>query len=152
MTDFSLPDDWEHAEHEGLIRHLGGLWQKEGPEGMSFGFIADEMHSNRYGVVHGGMMMTVIDRAFGTVARQASGAKRTSTVSLNHQFLSPLKLGSFATVSPRLIKMTSRLVFLEGTLIADEAPILHAQGIWRLSHSNTHESLRSPVSRTPCYG
>lgn len=132
MEDRLLKDGWQHEEHEGLIRHLGGLWHRMTPEGPQTGFIAREFHINRNGVVHGGMLMTAVDRAFGFAARTAAKAPRAATISLTHQFLAPLKLGSFAWIHPRVSRVTGRMAFLDGDLIAEGEVVMQAQGVWRL--------------------
>lgn len=124
---------WEHDPSEGLIAFLGGLWLRERDGMREFGFIALPHHANRNGVVHGGMMMTFVDRAFGMTSRGASGAARGSTISLSHQFMNPLKIGSFATVQPRIGQLTRRMSFVEGTLMCGETPIMQSQGVWRLA-------------------
>lgn len=132
MEERLRAEGWHHEEHEGMIRHLGGLWHRRTAEGMATGFIAQPFHANRNGVVHGGMLMTVLDRAFGIMAREASGAARSATISLSHQFLIPLNVGTFASVEPRVLRLTGRMVFLEGSLRGDEGAVLQAQGVWRV--------------------
>lgn len=123
---------WEHLPAEGMIAHLGGLWRRMDNGQAEIGFIARAFHLNRNGVVHGGMMMTVVDRAFGIAARDEAGVETSATISLSHQFLTPLQAGRFASVIPRVVRTTSRLAFLEGTLMSEGVPILQAQGVWRL--------------------
>ncbi|WP_225027582.1 PaaI family thioesterase [Xinfangfangia pollutisoli] len=125
---------WVHDSSEGFIAFLGGIWIKDAPEGRSFGLVAPEFAANRNGFVHGGMLMSFIDRVFGVTARTSSGALRGSTVSLNHNFMTPMRIGDFAQITPRVTRITPRMAFLEGTLFCGEGPIVSAQGIWRLSH------------------
>lgn len=124
---------WVHDPSEGMVAHLGGLWLRETEGRYEFGLLSTPHHANRNGLVHGGMLMTFVDRAFGTVARLTSGAPRGATISLSHQFVTPLKIGSFATVEPKVIKLTTRMAFVEGTVIANGEPILQAQGVWRMA-------------------
>lgn len=126
-------DGWVHHPSEGLIAHLGGLWIRETGGRYEFGLLAQPFHANRNGVVHGGMLMTFVDRAFGMTARLRSGAPRGATISLSHQFTAPLRIGGFATVEPRIIRQTRRMAFVEGTVFAGEEPILQAHGVWRLA-------------------
>lgn len=128
---------WTHHPAEGLIAHLGGIWVRESVEGREFGLLTQPIHANRNGMVHGGMLMTFVDRAFGMTARLESGAPRGATVSLSHQFVSPLTIGSFATVAPKLIRQTRRTAFIEGTVLSEGEPIVQAQGVWRLASINT---------------
>ncbi|SMH27776.1 PaaI family thioesterase [Mesorhizobium australicum] len=131
-----IDDSWTHDPSEGFLALLGGIWWRDRGNEREFAFLAEERHSNRNGVVHGGMLMTFVDRSFAIAARRASGATRTATISLSHQFLTPLQIGSFATVRPRILKLTKRVAFLEGTVWCDNDPVTQAQGVWRLSASS----------------
>nr|WP_281389649.1 PaaI family thioesterase [Pelagibacterium limicola] len=93
------------------------------------------MHANRGGVVHGGMLSAFVDRAFGQMARETSAVDRVVTISLTVQFMIPMPIGQFATIAPKIVRMTGRLAFVEGTLICDSEPIVSAQGVWRLIRS-----------------
>lgn len=128
-------DGWVHHTAEGLIAHLGGIWIKETDGQRMFGLLPAACHANRNGVVHGGMLMTFVDRAFGMSARLASGARRGATVSLSHQFVAPLQIGTFAVVEPKIVKLTARMAFVEGIVFAENEAIMQAQGVWRLANS-----------------
>ena len=120
---------------DGLLQHLGGLWVRQREGTTEYGLLALEIHANRNGVVHGGMMMTFIDRAFGQSARIAGQARRGATINLNVSFLAPMPLGSFATLHPQITRVTGRMAFVEGTVLCDGAALASAQGVWRISRS-----------------
>jgi acyl-coenzyme A thioesterase PaaI-like protein len=48
--------------------HLGPIYERPERTGRRFLLIADERHVNGRGVVHGGMLMTFADLAFGQAA------------------------------------------------------------------------------------
>ena len=54
------------------------------------GFLADERHANRRGVVHGGMICTAFDVGLGTTSRVASAPPQLAV-----QFVSGMMLGDF---------------------------------------------------------
>ncbi|MFC7705457.1 PaaI family thioesterase [Plastorhodobacter daqingensis] len=124
-------EGWRHDPADGFIAHVGGLWRR----GASFGLLATPHLVNRNGYVHGGMLMTFVDRAFGETSRVAAGAARGATVSLTHQFMAPMRIGSFAELDPKVVRLTGRMAFLEGTVICEGVPVVSAQGVWRLTHS-----------------
>ncbi len=98
-------------------------------------FIARDFHANRNGVVHGGMLMTFIDRAMGQRARKVTGAPRGATVSLTHQFLAPVHIGDLVEMTPQVVRKTSKMVFLTGTAHVAGEPVVSAQGVWRVTFS-----------------
>lgn len=137
MEDFLTRNGWVFDPADGFIGHIGGYWRLTDQSGEHYGFITREMHVNRNGVVHGGMIMSFVDRAFGLHSRLASGSDKAATVSLSHQFVAPLPLGKFATITPRIVKLTPRMSFIEGTVLCEDQPIVQAQGVWRLARRTT---------------
>lgn len=135
MEDSLTHNGWLLEPADGFIAHVGGLWRRADESGEHYGFITRDIHANRNGVVHGGMIMTFVDRAFGMHCRLASGAEKAATVTLSHQFVTPLKIGKFVTLTPRIAKLTTRMAFVEGTVMCEGEPILQAQGVWRLASS-----------------
>jgi acyl-coenzyme A thioesterase PaaI-like protein len=126
---------WRLEFDDSFIGHVGGLWLRELGEQRQFAFIAQEMHSNRNGVVHGGMLMTFTDRAMGQTARLTVQATRSATISMTHQFLAPVKIGDVVEIAPHITKVTARLVFVTGTAFVGDDPVVSAQGVFRVSHS-----------------
>ncbi len=126
---------WALDADDGFVGHVGGLWRRVVRGETQVAFIARPIHANRNGVVHGGMLMTFVDRAMGQMARHSTGAARGATISLTHQFLSPVKIGDLIEMTPQVTRTTSRMVFLTGTACVGETPVVSAQGVWRVSHS-----------------
>lgn len=126
---------WTLDPDDGFVGHVGGLWRRELGADTQVAFIARPFHANRNGVVHGGMLMTFIDRAMGQRARKVTGAVRGATVSLTHQFLAPVRIGDLVVMTPEVVRQTSKMVFLTGTAHVGEEPVVQAQGVWRVTFS-----------------
>ncbi|MGO4917312.1 PaaI family thioesterase [Pseudogemmobacter sp. W21_MBD1_M6] len=126
---------WHLDPDDGFIGHVGGLWRREVNGQQRFAFVARAIHANRNGAVHGGMLMTFVDRVMGQTARLSTGAVRGATISLNHQFLAPVRIGDLVEMTPQITQSTTRMVFLTGTAFVGAAPVASAQGVWRVSHS-----------------
>ncbi|MGP9788788.1 PaaI family thioesterase [Roseinatronobacter sp. NSM] len=125
---------WYLEPDDGFIGHVGGLWRRDVAGVGQVAFIAQEIHANRNGVVHGGMLMTFVDRALGQAARLAAGAERGATISLNYQFLAPVNIGDVVEITPQIVKITRRMVFVAGTACVCDAPVISAQGVFRVFH------------------
>lgn len=120
---------------DGFIGHVGGMWRRIVDTQPEFAFIARDFHANRNGFVHGGMLVTFVDRAMGQTARHRVDATRGATVNLNSQFLAPARIGDLVKVVPQITAITARMVFISGTVMVGAVPVLSAQGIYRVSHS-----------------
>lgn len=128
-----LTQAWELFEDHGFIDHVGPLYVRRGENGLrSFGFIAAPRHANLVGVVHGGMLMTLADRALGVAAWDAAGGKPSVTVQFDMQFLSAVKMGEFAFMAPEVARATRSLVFMRGTLKVGERAAASANGLWKI--------------------
>lgn len=135
MEDDLRTSGWCLDPDDGFVGHVGGLWHRDAGGVTQFAFIARPIHANRNGVVHGGMLMTFMDRAMGHTARTATQAVRGATVSLTHQFLAPVRIGDFVEMTPQITRASTRMVFLTGTAFVRDDPVVTAQGVWRVSHS-----------------
>jgi acyl-coenzyme A thioesterase PaaI-like protein len=124
---------WTLDPDDGFVGHVGGLWRREVGEETQVAFVARDFHANRNGVVHGGMLMTFIDRAMGQRARKVTGAPRGATVSLTHQFLAPVHIGDLVEMTPQVVRKTSKMVFLSGIAHVGGEPVVSAQGVWRVT-------------------
>ncbi len=126
---------WTLDPDDGFVGHVGGLWRREVGDDTQVAFVARAFHANRNGVVHGGMLMTFIDRAMGQRARKVTGAPRGATVSLTHQFLAPVHIGDLVEMTPQVVRRTSKMVFLTGIAHVGGEPVVAAQGVWRVTFS-----------------
>lgn len=128
---------WQLDLDDGFIGHVGGLWRRDVDGQAQIAFLAQAFHANRNGVVHGGMLMTFTDRALGQTARLATGASSGATISLNYQFLAPVRIGDIVEITPQIVKVTRRMVFMAGAAMVGDTPVISTQGIFRMFHNPT---------------
>jgi uncharacterized protein (TIGR00369 family) len=127
------PTGWELLEDRGFIDHVGPLYFRRRQDGFrAFGFAAQPKHANLIGVVHGGMLMTLADRALGVAAWDAAGGAPCVTVQFDMQFLSAVKMDEFVELDPEVIRATRSLVFLRGSLMVGERACASASGVWKI--------------------
>ena len=134
-----IPDGFTPIEDTGFIDLVGPLLRR----GDTFGFRAEPRHANLLGVVQGGMLMTLADRALGIAAWEAAGGRPAVTVQFDMQFVSSGRIGEFVTVAPELVRATRALVFLRGTLRAGERVV--GKRVRRVEHPR--RALIAPLSR-----
>lgn len=112
--------------------HVGPFYCPPGDDKMGCGFLADERHGNKRGVVHGGMLATAFDVALGNASWDAASQKPCATVQLNVQFIGAVKLGEFASIQVEVIKATRSLVFLRGVMTTGDRTVAVADGVWKI--------------------
>lgn len=128
-----LAHGWDRFEDAGFIDLVGPIVTRSGADGLrAFGFTAETKHANLIGVVHGGMLMTLADRALGVAAWDAAGGRPSVTVQFDMQFVSSARMGDFVAVEPELLRLTSSLVFMRGTLKVGDRAVAAANGLWKI--------------------
>lgn len=127
-----VPAGWEPFDGKGFVDLVGPLYVRKTADGLkAFGFVAAEKHANLIGLVHGGMLMTLADRALGVGAWDSAGGPCV-TIQLDMQFLSAVKMGEFAEISPELVRRTRSLCFMRGTMKVGERATAMATGVWKI--------------------
>lgn len=126
-------EGWVHRDDEpGFMVLIGPLWQRGGGQDIAFGFLAQEKHLNRRGVVHGGMLMAFADQALGLTARELTGGLPQATIQLDTHFIAPAVAGEFITVRAEVVRRTRSILFMRGTLDVAERAVASSQGIWKV--------------------
>jgi uncharacterized protein (TIGR00369 family) len=116
MTDF-FGADIPFAGHCGITAIEGT------PEKTRLGLSLGDQHQNHRGTAHGGVILTMLDIALGSVARLASGHP-VMTINLQTSFLAPGHGELFA--EGRILQQGRSLIFCEGD-IQDSQGVLVAK-------------------------
>ena len=106
---------------------LLGLRLATGPDGARVTMQVGPDHTNRHGMMHGGLIATVLDTAMGATAswlRGEGGAIPFSTITMTVNFVAPMPMGQIIAEG-RVIGGGFKTVFVEarahsdtGTLVA----------------------------------
>ncbi|MGF6768244.1 uncharacterized protein (TIGR00369 family) [Paraburkholderia sp. GAS199] len=110
-------DGWRQHTPRGFTGLVGPLWSRTHDDMLSFGVLMGEQHLNPAGVVHGGMLTTLLDQVLSTAAWQVNGRLPCVTIQFDSQFLSAVKAGDFVEARAEIIKTTRELVFTRGELL-----------------------------------
>jgi len=100
-----------------------------------FAFMADARHVNDRGVVHGGMLMTFADQAFGEVVLDSLERRLCATVQLNTHFIAAVQVGDLVVARGEIVRGTRSLVFMRGFLTVGDRTVAAIDGIWKVLHS-----------------
>ena len=108
-----------------FVRLMGGKLQ--------FGFRVLEKHANAAMMCHGGMLVTLIDMQIGLAACiEESIDAFLPTINITTDFVAPAHIGDWVEAHSRVVRRTRKMVFCDGTLEVDGAPILRANGIVKI--------------------
>jgi uncharacterized protein (TIGR00369 family) len=112
--------------------HVGPIYEQGAKGERRFAFIIDERHINMRGIIHGGMLMTFADAAFGQAAWDACDHAHVVTLNMQNQFLAPAKAGDLVEVLPVLTRRTRSLMFLRGDFTVDGEAIFTVSSVWKI--------------------
>lgn len=126
------PRDWvADPVEDDFLTLVGPLWRPVDQEFGRYGFRAAQKHMNRFGSVHGGMLLTVADRALGLAAWEAAGRPLIATVQLDTKFICKVRLGDFVEMRCEVVRRTSSLVFMSGTLAVGEDKVGMSSAVYK---------------------
>ncbi len=128
----AVPDGWERLPTQAFGAHVGPFYRPPGGGATFCGFLADERHGNKRGVVHGGMLATAFDVAMGNASWTASDQRPNATVQLTVQYVGALQLGEFASIRTEVVRATRSLVFVRGVMTVGDRIVATADGVWKI--------------------
>ena len=103
------------------------FWAEE--EGRQrFALRAEARHCNSHGILHGGLMMTMIDLAM-VIAAKSDPREQLVTVSLNSEFLAAAREGDLIEAEGELMRRAKTLAFVRGTVRCGERVLLSASAV-----------------------
>ena len=137
IDDANPPDGFKPMTRPGgfeqLIGPIYGI--KDAHDQYRLAFRAGQRHGNPQGVIHGGMLMTVIDAVMGIAVYRAIGKRRCATISLNCNFLSSARVGDWLEASAEVVRRGRSVVFMRGALGVGDQRLMTADGVWKVFES-----------------
>lgn len=129
---------WRPLPVGGFPAHVGPLWHRTGTGGDGspglprFAMLADSRHLNIHGIVHGGMVMTFADTGLGITVWEAMGRRPCVTVQFGCQFLDAVQAGDFVELDAEVLRRSSTVVFMRGTLRVGPRVTGAVEGVWKM--------------------
>jgi uncharacterized protein (TIGR00369 family) len=124
-------EGWRQLEVAKFLDLIGPVWWRSTREGTQYGLLIEDKHGNRSGFVHGGVLATLLDSALGMAADVEKNRIR-ATISLDIQYLAPVRIGDFVVAECRVVRSTRSIVFMHGTLSVGDQVCAMAQGTWKI--------------------
>ena len=136
---------WKPREAAGRFMALAGpLWAARDGDAWVYGVITTDDHLNPAGVVHGGLLATLVDHTLSTVAWEAAGRAPCVTVQLDTHFLASVPAGVLLEARARVVRRTSSLLFMHGTLSVAGHDVLAAQAVMK-THAARREATHQVI-------
>jgi uncharacterized protein (TIGR00369 family) len=119
---------------DGFIGANGPLFVRMHEGLFQMGFRVEPRHTNPMGICHGGMMATFCDMLLpmATLWQGAVGKRFLPTISLQIDYLAATPLGAWVQGEAQVLRTTRSLVFAQGLVQADGAPVARVSGVFKI--------------------
>ena len=117
--------------------HAGPFFWKEENGVQKFALQAEARHCNRHEIVHGGLMMTMIDLAM-VVAAKENWEEQLVTVSLNSEFIDAGCAGELVEAEGELVKRTGSMAFVRGRVHVGDRTLLTSSAVLKRLRMKTN--------------
>lgn len=137
MADTMTKDgNWKPVRTDGFISLMGPLLRStQLEERNTFGLQTNETHRNHIGIVHGGVLTSLLDQVIAIVAWNAADRQPTVTVQMDTRFLGAAKVGDFLEIRPKIRHATRSLMFVDAEITAESGMIASASAIMKITAS-----------------
>lgn len=122
----------EHSQ-SAFVNLIGGRLEEWREGYVRLALTVKERHTNPHGVMHGGVLTTLMDEALGDVIASVRGWDETykaphATVDMNVSFLSNARAGDEITVEGAVLKLGRSVAFGEAEARRKRGDVLIAKG------------------------
>jgi uncharacterized protein (TIGR00369 family) len=131
----SIPHGFRRAPIGGaFVAHNGPLHARLEGERLQLGFRVEARHTNPLNICHGGMLATFADMLLPLVIIYEPGhePRFLPTISLQLDYLAQAPLGAWVQGQGEVLRRTRSMVFAQGLVTADGAPVVRVSGIFKL--------------------
>lgn len=101
-----------------------------------FAFQTDDRHGNAVGLVHGGVIATLLDQTIATVAWHAADRAPTVTVQLETRYVAAVRPGALLQARARLRHRAGSMMFLDAEVTDETSVIALATAIMKASRKD----------------
>jgi uncharacterized protein (TIGR00369 family) len=108
------------------------LWERVVNGDHEYAILAQDKHHNRRGLIQGGVLMTLADRASGMIARLVSGRPTLATIQMDVHFIDSGRIGELLIAKPRVIRATRSLIFTTAEVTSGGRCIVTASGVFKI--------------------
>ncbi|WP_417722557.1 PaaI family thioesterase [Salipiger sp.] len=115
----AVPEGWKALRLGGMWDSLGPVLAQRGEAGWRYALATGPVHANPLGVIHGGVVMALLDHTMTLVAFDAAGRVPCVTVQMDTRFFASARPGELLVSTPVLRHSTNSMLFMTADLCAD---------------------------------
>lgn len=126
-----IPDGYVRFDwRAGFVRLIGPLYGRDDAVGMTMAFRVEEAHTNGVGNLHGGMLTSFADMAWGNVVAVERSAYWV-TVRLMCDFLSGARIGDWVEGKGEVLSVADDLFSVRGRIWSGDRTLMTGAGLFK---------------------
>lgn len=134
MTDTSEQRNWKPLNAGAFMAMLGPLTKARDADGcVAYALQTRSEHANAIGLVHGGVITTLLDQAIAMVAWEAVDRAPTVTVQLETRFVSAARPGTLLEARAKIRDRAGSMIFLDAEVFDGERVVALATAVMKIS-------------------
>ena len=111
--------------------HAGPFFWRRREDGVDhFVLRAEARHCNVHDILHGGLMMTMLDLAMVVTAKERQDSQ-VVTVSMSSEFTAAGRAGDLVEASGQLVRRANSLVFVRGQVYVGDRILLNGSAVYK---------------------
>ena len=130
----SIPPGFErHYRQSPVTDPWEPIYSRKTDEAVILGLVAEAVHTNSRGFVHGGLISALADNAMGlSCSHRLGGEASLVTVNLTLDFLGSAQIGQWLEFTSAFVKNGGTLSFAQAFVTADGQPCARANGVFKV--------------------
>ena len=136
-TDNIAPEGWRELKIDGFMALIGPLLRaSDAGRNHSYALKTNESHKNHLGIVHGGVITSLLDQVIAITAWNAADRQPTVTVQMETRFLGVARAGDFLKIQPSIRQATRSLMFIDADISCGDKQIASASAVMKISKTS----------------
>jgi uncharacterized protein (TIGR00369 family) len=123
---------WQELQAGTYMAHIGPLLRDKREGHTAFGLQTGEAHANLLGIVHGGVLGSLLDQAIAVTAWTAAGRLPTVTVQMDIRYLGAVRPGQFLEALATVRRATRSLLFVDASLEVEGETVALATAVLKI--------------------
>ncbi|KMK68538.1 PaaI family thioesterase [Puniceibacterium sp. IMCC21224] len=130
----TAPKTWRELKIDGFVALIGPLLRSTRFESdNTYGLQTQDKHKNQIGIVHGGVLSSLLDQVIAITAWNAVDRQPTVTVQMDTRFLGAAMAGDFLEIRATIRHATRSLVFVDADITCGTKMIASATAVMKIS-------------------
>lgn len=122
---------WRPVALPGYFSLIGPAFSRKEEDGLAYALPVGALHMNPAGVLHGGVVTSLIDQVLSMVASRATDGAPCFTLQLDVNFLAAVRQGQTLEARGQVMRASSSLVFTRGTAWVGSGLVATASALFK---------------------